>query len=173
MYICYSPWLIAACRVLRRLLVPRHSPCALSNLTFRLALAKRHAIPRVGLVLLFSSFIQDTCLKISLKTCFQKLSFRSKPLPNRFDRNLRAPNRLSYLACALYFVSVQDFLFFSLSCLFSMQFSRCSASPCSAVVRAKLVGLNGLEPSTSRLSGVRSNQLSYKPAFQGRALKIE
>ena len=27
------------------------------------------------------------------------------------------------------------------------------------------VGLNGLEPSTSRLSGVRSNQLSYKPIF--------
>jgi hypothetical protein len=25
------------------------------------------------------------------------------------------------------------------------------------------VGLNGLEPSTSRLSGVRSNHLSYKP----------
>ena len=27
----------------------------------------------------------------------------------------------------------------------------------------KLVGLNGLEPSTSRLSGGRSNLLSYKP----------
>ena len=31
--ICSSPWLIAACHVLRRLLMPRHSPCALSSLT--------------------------------------------------------------------------------------------------------------------------------------------
>ena len=30
-----------------------------------------------------------------------------------------------------------------------------------------MVGLNGLEPSTSRLSGVRSNQLSYKPSYGG------
>jgi hypothetical protein len=28
-----------------------------------------------------------------------------------------------------------------------------------------LVGLDGLEPSTSPLSGVRSNHLSYRPAF--------
>ena len=28
---------------------------------------------------------------------------------------------------------------------------------------AKLVGLSGLEPPTSRLSGVRSNRLSYRP----------
>ena len=31
----------------------------------------------------------------------------------------------------------------------------------------KEMGLNGLEPSTSRLSGVRSNQLSYKPIESG------
>ena len=30
-------------------------------------------------------------------------------------------------------------------------------------LKGKLVGLNGLEPSTSRLSGGRSNLLSYKP----------
>ena len=31
----------------------------------------------------------------------------------------------------------------------------------------KPVGLSGLEPPTSRLSGVRSNQLSYKPLLIG------
>ena len=32
---CGSPWLIAACHVLHRLLMPRHSPCALYSLTWR------------------------------------------------------------------------------------------------------------------------------------------
>ena len=35
MAICAFPWLFAACRVLLRLLVPRHSPYALNSLTFR------------------------------------------------------------------------------------------------------------------------------------------
>ena len=33
----------------------------------------------------------------------------------------------------------------------------------------KLVGLGGFEPPTSRLSGGRSNQLSYRPAPRGRS----
>ena len=33
--ICSSPQLIAACHVLLRLLMPRHSPCALFSLTWR------------------------------------------------------------------------------------------------------------------------------------------
>ena len=35
MAMCASPKLIAACHVLHRLLMPRHSPCALSSLTYR------------------------------------------------------------------------------------------------------------------------------------------
>ena len=40
--------------------------------------------------------------------------------------------------------------------------SQLSYSP-KQTMRLKLVGLSGLEPPTSPLSGVRSNQLSYKP----------
>ena len=35
---CGYPWLFAAYRVLRRLLVPRHSPCALCSLTIKIEL---------------------------------------------------------------------------------------------------------------------------------------
>ena len=38
--ICGSPKLIAACRVLHRLSVPRHSPCALYSLTFAVIIAR-------------------------------------------------------------------------------------------------------------------------------------
>ena len=34
----------------------------------------------------------------------------------------------------------------------------------SPIIRNEVVGLSGLEPPTSPLSGVRSNHLSYKPA---------
>ena len=45
--ICSSPKLIAACHVLRRLLMPRHSPCALYSLTSSMrtsTLAKRFLV---------------------------------------------------------------------------------------------------------------------------------
>ena len=34
-----------------------------------------------------------------------------------------------------------------------------------AMLDVCMVGSNGIEPSTSRLSGVRSNHLSYEPIF--------
>ena len=40
----------------------------------------------------------------------------------------------------------------------------------SCVEFPRLVGLDGLEPSTSRLSGVRSSHLSYRPVFYSLAL---
>ena len=42
-----------------------------------------------------------------------------------------------------------------------------------AVFKVLLVGSSGLEPPTSRLSGVRSNQLSYEPiqSDPGRSLR--
>ena len=36
-----------------------------------------------------------------------------------------------------------------------------------------LVGLDGLEPSTSRLSGARSNHLSYRPFYSFMAIRFE
>ena len=45
--------------------------------------------------------------------------------------------------------------------------SQLSYSPLSP-----LVGLNGLEPSTSRLSGVRSNQLSYRPDYAWLVIQV-
>ena len=39
-----SPWLIADCYVLRRLLMPRHSPCALFSLTFCQGLLRTFAL---------------------------------------------------------------------------------------------------------------------------------
>jgi hypothetical protein len=39
-------------------------------------------------------------------------------------------------------------------------------------VRERLVGLGRLERPTSRLSGVRSNQLSYRPKIRGRNTEV-
>ena len=36
-----------------------------------------------------------------------------------------------------------------------------------ALTQEDMVGLGGVEPPTSPLSGVRSNQLSYRPLYEG------
>ena len=43
--------------------------------------------------------------------------------------------------------------------------SQLSYTPIHALFTHDEMGLSGLEPPTSRLSGVRSNQLSYKPVY--------
>ena len=109
----------------------------------------------------FTSQIQNTLMKILSKTCFVFQYF--------------------YVLCYL-----QDFLFFLLFVLFlvilyavfKVQVQTIPVSPLflnESLEKSRVVGLSGLEPPTSRLSGVRSNQLSYKPTtgIQDRALKIE
>ena len=105
MDICSSSQLFAAYHVLHRLLVPRHSPCALSSLTL--------------------SFI----------TTFFSQSVNPKT-----------------------FTSFSSLPYFS-----SIYFSMCLIL---YIIVYRLVGSNGIEPSTSRLSGVRSNHLSYEPIYQ-------
>ena len=97
---CRSPKLIAAYRVLRRLMMPRHPSCA------RIRLAE--------------------------------------------DRNLR---HLVYVAILLPRLC---------SCQRATPPKR--GNPFRAETAAGLVGVPGVEPGTSSLSGTRSNQLSYPPA---------
>ena len=63
--ICGSPWLIAACHVLRRLLMPRHPPCALLRLTFRR--------PFQGDFVNYKAAVQELCKLHLQKLFFVKL----------------------------------------------------------------------------------------------------
>ena len=61
-------------------------------------------------------------------------------------------------------IVVTNFLKSLRSLLFSFQgTSRASALSFSLLIMRKVVGSSGLEPPTSRLSGARSNHLSYEP----------
>ena len=70
--ICSSPWLFAACRVLRRLLVPRHPPCALLCLTFAFfqAPAQYSVTKRRSVISCFVIFYQMTGFRC-LDLCFR------------------------------------------------------------------------------------------------------
>ena len=131
--ICSSPKLFAACRVLHRLLMPRHSPCALIRLTFvaasfasiRFRLSTKAQSLRCGSSqiqsLRFEFGIIDSLYNIgSLELC-------------RFNRSL-----FTKLYLPLFLIKSSTMLFFSaifiapLCCLAfvnhisSVQFSRCN-----------------------------------------------
>ena len=159
MPMCGSPRLIAACHDLLRLLMPRHSPCALFSLTFRRAPA-RH-----GQRILVLSELCRHQQKFCLAHCFTQFL------------------KLHNLLCPLLLALNTSF------CI--VQFSRCqpsslfqdqietSAPRCFdpfltsywkffslpfPFKKKEVVGPSGLEPPTSRLSVVRSSQLSYGPS---------
>src|SRR5690606_12138940 len=118
-----SPRHIGVSAVLLRLLVPRHPPCALINLTTDGQLKK---VDREAITLL------DACFMFQCRSIqFSK---------NKYWWSLAGSNRCPP-AC------------------------KAGALPAELrPLRGNMVGLSGLEPPTSRLSGVRSNQLSYRPS---------
>ena len=116
--ICDSPKLIAACHVLRRLMVPRHSPCALFCLTF----------------------------------------FYGRQFSFEFRESSITSNRLLVIIVTLFLINI-------LFCCSQFLFLRYALFSFQSTVRSShsVVGSSGLEPPTSRLSGARSNRLSYEP----------
>ena len=102
--ICSSPRLFAAYRVLRRLSVPRHSPCALSNLTFARRCRLPFALPlRVSLRLRPASCCYGSLLRRYPDT-------QMKLLPQ------------DLLAFTLVVPDLQDLFFLLLFCLLSSVF---------------------------------------------------
>ena len=66
--VCSSPQLFAACHVLRRLLVPRHPPCALCSLIFSFSRSFTEQDP-ASIAFRFAFF----CLRLSLCAVFKVL----------------------------------------------------------------------------------------------------
>ena len=137
-----SPKLIAVNHVLLRLPVPRHSPCALCSLTsffMRSSFEIVEFFTRLKIVFYYPFLFLKYCV----------FSRRSTQYP------------ISRLSCISLF-SFQG----ALPDSFKPGFQYLNSCLNTEIrFQKKLVGLNGLEPSTSRLSGGRSNLLSYKPVF--------
>ena len=142
MDICSSPKLIAACHVLLRLLMPRHSPCALSSLTYR----RFH-----------SDLSENSWFSLRIMQAYK-------------DRNCMSPCILSdavpHSICFIMLSHDASLLPYLLCHI--VQFSRCR-TPASLEARSKhssslkcfdpvstLVEISGFEPLTSCLQGRRS-----------------
>ena len=135
--ICSSPQLFAACHVLRRLPMPRHSLCALFSLNF-------------------SDNISRYCPRFLVIDSFELVTFFRLAIFVVSFTNLNGKTFISVLF-------TNPVWFFSIICSFAYSVFNEHLIP--RVYSRELVGLDGLEPSTSRLSGARSNHLSYRPVY--------
>ena len=148
--ICSSPKLIAACHVLRRLLMPRHSPCALYSLTLRDIL-----VLLFGIMQAINRLLSQNC------NCYPHL-FRCSTI--KIHNSFQLPLKPSVALLSSHFNTL-----FSFQGAISSFFEARSQNLISQILRSNskldLVGPSGLEPPTLRLSVVRSSQLSYGPLF--------
>ena len=159
MLIYSSPWLIAVSHVLLRLLMPRHSPYALCNLN--LLFSYLRWVSQYLFTDLVACFLPPFGGKIAVSYLFswkdQFLSFSIafsisvRLLYSVFNDHLHSLN-LALVLSAMFHVFACETKSFRLRMKLADK-----APPC------RVVGLDGFEPSTSRLSGARSNHLSYRP----------
>ena len=164
--ICTSPKLIAACHVLHRLLMPRHSPCALLRLT--LLSCEQESKQRK---LSWTTTLRQ-CLLLPLLSYSPLYKERSRSGSQAFELC-----RLRVLRnCLCYpFRKVPQIIFVSLCCLlfilgYFVQFSRCVSSffrnqiqtlnPLNACIQSRAISL-GPVPNGTR--GVPRTSVLAKP----------
>ena len=164
MLIYSSPWLIAVSHVLLRLLMPRHSPYALCNLNLLFSyFALSFAISFYRFGCLF--FYHPLVAKLQFLTFFLgKTNFYLFLLLSQYL--FVCFIRFSMIICN--HSSILSSMLSATFCVFTceMKSFKLQAKLADKALRSQLcrvVGLDGFEPSTSRLSGARSNHLSYRP----------
>ena len=159
--ICTSPKLIAACHVLHRLLMPRHSPCALLRLT--LLSCEQESKQRK---LSWTTTLRQ-CLLLPLLSYSPLYKERSRSGSQAFELcRLRVLRNCFVLP----FRKVPQIIFVSLCCLlfilgYFVQFSRCVSS----FFRNQIQTLNLLEclhPISHYLTGTRPRRDAGSPAHK-------
>ena len=159
--ICTSPKLIAACHVLHRLLMPRHSPCALLRLT--LLSCEQESKQRK---LSWTTTLRQ-CLLLPLLSYSPLYKERSRSGSQAFELcRLRVLRNCFVLP----FRKVPQIIFVSLCCLlfilgYFVQFSRCVSS----FFRNQIQTLNLLEclhPISHYLTGTRRRRDAGSPAHK-------
>ena len=148
-----SPKLIAASHVLHRLLAPRHPPCALNSLvtsSWVSYLFLMRAFARASEMHSPTRYVVVKDRRGSMSRVLPMQSVNRKNWHSSRSHTARNPVR-----CGADRVRTDDLR------LAKPALSQLSYSP------SRMVGLGRFELPTSRLSGVRSNHLSYRP---GRAL---
>ena len=147
-----SPKLIATCYALHRPLTPRNPPQALKRLI---------KIYFLSYFKLYSIVKEHFAYKANTKFCIRTLL----KIQSRDDTVFRTP--IAALFIIIYEIGGGD-RDRTYDLLRARQaLSRLSYTPKNGIsgshFKKKVVGLDRFELSTSRLSGVRSNQLSYRP----------
>ena len=125
MLICSSPQLIAACHVLHRLLMPRHSPCALVRLNFLLYFYSLFSIRSLNCLSFIKQIIWFRLLILHVKRFYPFAWIFFPPfgeiviLPKFFGKTFL---NLTHLLIKS-FLSLSSYLFVSYSSIYFIRFS--------------------------------------------------